>query len=211
MAGFTAAGSSLQGTTSQAYTDVGSAAVALNDTLGQFGHKVMQLVRRISLPNPAAGLAAAVNRTQEVAAVVGDLQGILGSSVLGTLPGPLQGVLSSATTPSNLNLVALDEGLVEYLSAIALVPGLAPVPAPGQAPVQAPAPQRPQASCSAAAATAAFTCCGARHCAASAAVSAQPAAAAAARGGCRRGQSGTAGSERCSGLGHSRWELCAGL
>ena len=140
VAGFTAAGSSLQGTTSRAYNDVGSAAVALNDTLGQFGHEVLQLVRRISLPNPAAGLAAAVNRTQEVAAVVGDLQGILGSSVLGTLPGALQGVLSSSTTPSNLNLVALDEGLVEYLSAIALVPGLAPVPAPGQAPVQAPAP-----------------------------------------------------------------------
>ena len=140
VAGFTAAGSSLQGTTSQAYNDVGSAAVALNDTLGQFGHEVMQLVRRISLPNPAAGLAAAVNRTQEVAAVVGDLQGILGSSVLGTLPSPLQGVLSSSTTPSSLNLVALDEGLVEYLSAIALVPGLAPVPAPSQAPVQAPAP-----------------------------------------------------------------------
>ena len=140
VAGFTAAGGSLRGTTSRAYNDVGSAAVALNDTLGQFGHEVVQLVRRISLPNPAAGLAAAVNRTQEVAAVVGDLQGILGSSVLGTLPGPLQGVLSSATTPSNLNLVALDEGLVEYLSAVALVPSLAPIPAPSQAPVLAPAP-----------------------------------------------------------------------
>ena len=140
VAGFTAAGGSLQGTTSRAYNDVGSAAVALNDTLGQFEHEVVQLVRRISLPNPAAGLAAAVNRTQEVAAVVGDLQGILGSSVLGTLPGSLQGVLSSATTPSNLNLVALDEGLVEYLSAVALVPSLAPIPAPSQAPVLAPAP-----------------------------------------------------------------------
>ena len=140
VADFTAADSNLRGTPSLAYDDVGSAAIPLNDTLGQFGHEVMQLVRRISLPDPAAGLAAAVNRTQEVAAVVGDLQGILGSSVLGTLPGQLQGVLSSSYTPSNLNLVALDEALVEYLSAIALVPSLAPNQAPSQAPVQAPAP-----------------------------------------------------------------------
>ena len=62
VAGFTAAGSSLQGTTGRAYNDVGSAAVALNDTLGQFGREVLQLVRRISLPNPAAGLAAAVKQ-----------------------------------------------------------------------------------------------------------------------------------------------------
>ena len=140
VAGFTAAGSGLQGTTSRAYDEVGNAAVALNATLGQFGREVLQLVRRISLPNPAAGLAAAVNRTQEVAAVVGDLQGILGSSVLGTLPSRLQGVLSASTMPSNVDLVALDEALVEYLSAIALVPSLAPIPAPSQAPVQAPAP-----------------------------------------------------------------------
>lgn len=143
----------LRSATVGALTGVGGAALGLNTTLVSFGRGLMGLAARAALLNPVAGLEAPLNRTRQVAALAGDLQDILGTTALGSMPPALQSVFLgvSASPPSSMvapNLTALDNSLLQLLSEDSaqpsLVPDQAPLPAlsmpPPQTSIQAPVP-----------------------------------------------------------------------
>lgn len=117
LSGLDSAGGNLRSATSSAVNGIGRAALGLNATLGQLGEDLVGLVQRMFLPGLIPGLGSAFDRTAQVAGVLGDLQGLLGSSVLGTLPAGLQSALSASSTPPGLDLVSLDSSLIQMLSA----------------------------------------------------------------------------------------------
>ena len=162
VSGLQTAGSTLRDATAGALTGVGGAALGLNTTLVSFAQGLAGLAERVALSGPVAALRAPLNRTRQVAAVAGDLQGLLSSAAVQNLPSVFQGAFlgvsdpppSSMTAP---NLTALDNSLVELLSEdggqLSLAPEQgpllafsmpsaqpiqAPVPTPAQPPVQAP-------------------------------------------------------------------------
>ena len=121
VSGLQTAGSTLRDATAGALTGVGGAALGLNTTLVSFAQGLAGLAERVALSGPVAALRAPLNRTRQVAAVAGDLQGLLSSAAVQNLPSVFQGAFlgvsdpppSSMTAP---NLTALDNSLVELLS-----------------------------------------------------------------------------------------------
>ena len=126
--GADAAGHNLRNATADALGGVRGAALGLNATLARFA----QSVPRLLLPNPVGGIAAAVNRTQQLAAAVADIQRVLINAAVGGSESAVQDIKSAPDKPSGNGLASLDEVLLQALSA----PGSSEA---GQAPDLAPA------------------------------------------------------------------------
>ena len=126
--GADAAGSNLRNATADALGGVRGAALGLNATLARF----VQSVPRLLLPDPVGGIAAAVNRTQQLAAAVADIQRVFINAAVGGSESAVPDIKSAPDKPSGLDWASLDEGLLQALSA----PGSV---ATGQAPDLAPA------------------------------------------------------------------------
>ena len=124
-----AAGSSLRDATADALSGVRGAALGLNATLARF----VQSVPRLLLPNPAGGIAAAVNRTQQLAAAVADIQHVLINAAVGGHVSASQGTQSGPIKPSGNSLASLDEVLLQALSDPGSLAGQAPDLAPATA------------------------------------------------------------------------------
>ena len=150
--GLQAAGSTLRSAIAGALTGVGGAALGLNTTLVSFAQDLVGFAERVALSGPVAGLAAPLNRTRQVAAVAGDLQGLLSAAAVQNLPPVLQGAFPGVSQPppssaTASNLTALDNALVELLSEdsgqLSLAPDQALLSAftmPPAQPVQTPLP-----------------------------------------------------------------------
>ena len=124
------AGSNLRNATADALGGVRGAALGLNATLARFA----QSVPRLLLPNPVGGIAAAVNRTQQLAAAVADVQRVLINAAVGGSGSAVQDVKSAPDKASGLDGANLDEGLLQALLASGSVEaGLAPDMAPATA------------------------------------------------------------------------------
>ena len=126
--GADAAGHNLRNATADALSGVRGAALGLNATLARF----VQSVPRLVLPNPVGGIAAAVNRTQQLAAAVADIQRVLINAAVSGSESAVPDSKSAPDKPSGLDWASLDEGLLQALSA----PGSVEA---GQAPDLAPA------------------------------------------------------------------------
>ena len=122
------AGHNLRNATADALSGVRGAALGLNATLARFA----QSIPRLLLPDPVGGIAAAFNRTQQLAAAVADIQRVLINAAVGGSESGVQDVKSAPDKPSGVSLASLDEGLLQALSA----PGSVEA---GQAPNLAPA------------------------------------------------------------------------
>ena len=121
------AGHNLRNATADALGGVRGAALGLNATLARFVQSVPRL-----LPDPVGGIAAAVNRTQQLAAAVADIQRVLINAAVGGSESAVQDSKSAPDKPSGLDWASLDAGLLQALSA----PGSVEA---GQAPDLAPA------------------------------------------------------------------------
>ena len=110
--GADAAGSNLRNATADALGGVRGAALSLNATLARFVQSVPRL-----LPNPVGGIAAAVNRTQQLAAAVADIQRVLINAAVGGSESAVQDSKSAPDKPSGLDWASLDAGLLQALSA----------------------------------------------------------------------------------------------
>ena len=122
------AGHNLRNATADVLSGVRGAALGLNATLARF----VQSVPRLLLPNPMDGIAAAVNRTQQLTAAVADIQRVLINAAVGGSESAVQDSKSAPDKPSGLDWASLDAGLLQALSA----PGSVEA---GQAPDLAPA------------------------------------------------------------------------
>ena len=126
--GVDAAGDNLRNATAEAVSGVRGAALSLNAMLARF----RQGLPHFLLPDPAGGIAAAANRTQQLAAAIEGIQSVLIDAAVDNAEFAVQGTQSAPDKPSGISLANLDAGLLQALSAPAS-------PEAGQAPDLGPA------------------------------------------------------------------------